>query len=76
MCCSSNGATRPPAHLGLKLERDKGMRVTNLIRNPAFMDYIILGRYEQPLTLALHERKLIVQIIPFENRARSWSPTM
>jgi hypothetical protein len=40
------------------------MRVTNLIRNPAFMDYIILGRYEQPLTLALHERKLIVQIIP------------
>jgi two-component system phosphate regulon sensor histidine kinase PhoR len=55
-------------HLGLKLERDKGMRVTNLIRNPAFIDYIILGRYEQPLTLALHERKLIVQLIPFENR--------
>ena len=55
-------------HLGLKDERDKGMRVTNLIRNPAFMDYIILGRYEQPLTLSLRERKLIVQIIPFENR--------
>ena len=35
-------------HLGLQLERDKGMRVTNLIRNPAFIDYIILGRYEQP----------------------------
>lgn len=56
------------SHLGLKLDRDKGMRVTNLIRNPAFIDYIILGRYEQPLTLALHERKLIIQIIPFENR--------
>lgn len=55
-------------HLGLKNERDKGMRVTNLIRNPDFMDYIILGRYEQPLTLSLRERKLIVQIIPFENR--------
>ncbi|MBO9538613.1 phosphate regulon sensor histidine kinase PhoR [Herbaspirillum sp.] len=55
-------------HLGLQLERDKGMRVTNLIRNPAFIDYIILGRYEQPLTLELQERKLIVQIIPFENR--------
>lgn len=55
-------------HLGLHLERDKGMRVTNLIRNPDFMDYIILGRYEQPLTLSLRERKLIVQIIPFENR--------
>ncbi len=55
-------------HLGLQLERDKGMRVTNLIRNPAFIDYIILGRYEQPLTLSVQERKLIVQIIPFENR--------
>ncbi|MES2830791.1 MAG: phosphate regulon sensor histidine kinase PhoR [Pseudomonadota bacterium] len=55
-------------HLGLKDGRDTGMRVTNLIRNPDFMDYIILGRYEQPLTLSLRERKLIVQIIPFENR--------
>ena len=55
-------------HLGLQLERDKGMRVTNLIRNPAFIDYIILGRYEQPLILSVQERKLIVQIIPFENR--------
>ncbi|HEY0845995.1 MAG TPA: phosphate regulon sensor histidine kinase PhoR [Noviherbaspirillum sp.] len=55
-------------HLGLDLERDRGMRVTNLIRSPEFMDYIILGRYEQPLTLSLRERKLIVQIIPFENR--------
>ncbi len=55
-------------HLGLHLDRDKGMRVTNLIRSPAFIDYIVLGRYEQPLTLSLRERKLIVQIIPFENR--------
>ncbi|MGH8807779.1 MAG: phosphate regulon sensor histidine kinase PhoR [Noviherbaspirillum sp.] len=55
-------------HLGLHLGRDKGMRVTNLIRSPDFIDYIILGRYEQPLTLSLRERKLIVQIIPFENR--------
>ncbi|MQQ99493.1 phosphate regulon sensor histidine kinase PhoR [Glaciimonas soli] len=55
-------------HLGLQHERDKGMRVTNLIRTPDFIDYIILGRYDQPLTLTLRERKLIVQIIPFENR--------
>ncbi len=55
-------------HLGLTQERDKGMRVTNLIRSPEFMDYIILGRYEQPLTLTFRNRKLIVQIIPFENR--------
>lgn len=55
-------------HLGLTLERDKGMRVTNLVRHPDFIDYIVLGRYEQPLTLSLRDRKLIVQIIPFENR--------
>lgn len=55
-------------HLGLTLDKDKGMRVTNLIRHPAFIDYIILGRYDQPLTLALRDRKLICQIIPFENR--------
>ena len=55
-------------HLGLQRERDKGMRVTNLIRSPHFIDYLILGRYEQPLTLSLRERKLIVHIIPFENR--------
>jgi len=55
-------------HLGLTLDRDKGRRVTNLIRHPEFIDYIILGRYEQPLTLAIRNRKLVVQVIPFENR--------
>ena len=52
--------------LGLSLQTDKGMRVTNLIRSPQFIDYIILGRYEEPLTLALDDRKLIIRLIPFE----------
>ncbi len=55
-------------HLGLSMAHDKGMRVTNLVRTPEFIDYIILGRYEIPLTLSFRERKLIVHIIPFENR--------
>ncbi|WP_338759201.1 phosphate regulon sensor histidine kinase PhoR [Massilia sp. METH4] len=55
-------------HLGLRHDRDKGMRVTNLVRSPDFMDYLILGRYDQPLTLSFRGRKLIVHIIPFENR--------
>jgi len=55
-------------HLGLTLERDKGRRVTNLVRHPEFIDYIILGRYETPLTLAIRGRRLVVQVIPFENR--------
>ncbi len=56
------------AHLGLDEQRDKGMRVTNLVRNPDFIDYIVLGRYDVPLTLKVKARKLIVQIIPFEAR--------
>lgn len=55
-------------HLGLSLDKDKGMRVTNLIRSPEFIDYIILGRYEEPLTLETDERRLVVRLIPFENR--------
>jgi two-component system phosphate regulon sensor histidine kinase PhoR len=55
-------------HLGLTLERDEGRRVTNLIRHPEFIDYIILGRFEQPLTLTLRGRRLVCQIIPFESR--------
>ncbi len=55
-------------HFGLSLDSDKGMRVTNLIRSPEFIDYIILGKYDVPLTLSTLDRKLIVHVIPFENR--------
>jgi two-component system phosphate regulon sensor histidine kinase PhoR len=55
-------------HLGLDNERDQGVRVTNLIRHPAFIDYIVLGRYEQPLSLQVRSRKLLLHIIPFETR--------
>ena len=55
-------------HLGLNLSKDQGMRVTNLVRSPEFMDYIILGRFDKPLTITHRNRKLITHIIPFENR--------
>jgi len=55
-------------HLGLSLDKDKNMRITNLIRSPEFMDYIILGRFDKPLTVTHRERKLILHIIKFENR--------
>ena len=55
-------------HLGLDMNKDKGMRVTNLVRSPEFMDYIILGRFEKPLTITHRNRKLIAHIILFENR--------
>jgi len=55
-------------HLGLDLTKDKNMRITNLIRSPEFMDYIILGRFDKPLTVTHRDRKLILHIIKFENR--------
>ena len=55
-------------HFGLSLDSDKGMRVTNLIRSPDFIDYLILGKYDEPLKLSTVDRKLIVHVIPFENR--------
>jgi len=55
-------------HLGLNLAQDKNMRITNLIRSPEFMDYIILGRFDKPLTVTHRDRKLILHIIKFENR--------
>jgi len=55
-------------HLGLDLSKDKDMRITNLIRSPEFMDYIILGRFDKPLTVTHRDRKLILHIIKFENR--------
>ena len=58
----------PVAEQHLGMAKDEGMRVTNLVRSPEFIDYIILGRYDEPLTLKLDERKLIVRLIPFENR--------
>ncbi len=55
-------------HLGLDLERDRDMRITNLVRVPAFIDYIILGRYDEPLELKFNDRYLMLQIVPFGNR--------
>ncbi len=55
-------------HLGLHMGKDKGMRITNLVRSPEFMDYIILGRFDKPLIISHRDRKLIAHIIQFENR--------
>lgn len=55
-------------HLGLTLSTDKGTRVTNLIRNPDFINYMVQGQFNQPLKMNLRDRRITVQIIPFENQ--------
>jgi two-component system phosphate regulon sensor histidine kinase PhoR len=55
-------------HLGLDLKRDEGRLLTNLIRSPDFVDYMLAGRFEQPLPFMHHDRKILVQLISFESR--------
>ena len=57
-------------HLGLDLTRDRGMRITNLVRNPGFIDYLILGRFEEPLDLRVQDRRYQMHLIPFQNQRR------
>lgn len=55
-------------HLGLNLNKDKSRRITNLVRSPELLDYIILGRFDKPIAITHRDRKLILHIIQFENR--------
>ncbi|WP_395824086.1 phosphate regulon sensor histidine kinase PhoR [Collimonas sp.] len=55
-------------HLGLNLERDEGRLLTNLIRSPDFVDYMLSGRFDRPLPFVHGDRKILVELISFENR--------
>ncbi len=56
-------------HLGVSLKRDQGLRLTNLVRDPAFVAYITAGRYDQPLLftpLSLPGATLSLAVVEFE----------
>lgn len=55
-------------HLGLDLKRDEGRLLTNLIRSPDFVDYMLSGRFDQPLPFMHRDRKILVQLISFESK--------
>lgn len=38
-------------HFGLDPERDRLQRITNLVRQPAFVDYLTQGEHEEPLLM-------------------------
>ncbi len=57
-------------HLGLDLSRDCGLRITNLIRNPRFIDYMVMARFDEPLELEIGERRYRLHIIPFQTQHR------
>ncbi len=39
-------------HLGISLRGDQGLRLTNLVRDPAFVAYLTSGRFDAPLTFS------------------------
>lgn len=56
-------------HLGLKLQADQGLRLTNLVRDPAFVAYMTSGEFDEALRfrpLANPEIALAVTVIEFE----------
>jgi len=57
------------AHLGVSLTGDHGMRITNLVRDPAFVSYMTSGQYDAPLEcrpMARPNTALEVRVIEVE----------
>lgn len=60
-------------HFGLTFKRDRGQAVTNLIRSPAFVDYLAAQNYGEPLTLkgpSEGDRVLSVNLVPYGNHEK------
>ena len=57
-------------HLGLDRVRDEGRLLTNLIRAPEFVNYMLSGSFDRPLPFVHHHRKIQLQLISFDNRRR------
>ena len=56
-------------HLSIRSEADRGMRITNLVRDPAFVDYMSGASFDEPLLfrpLAGPALALSIRVIEFE----------
>ena len=58
--------------LGLDIARDRGYLVSNLVRQPAFTEYLMRADFSEPLTLtdATGQTTLSVQFLPFQETRR------
>lgn len=60
---------RAEAYLGLELRRDRGQQLTNILRQPQFVEYLAGRQTADPLTLRLHrterDQVLSLQVIPY-----------
>jgi two-component system phosphate regulon sensor histidine kinase PhoR len=56
-------------HLSIRVDADRGMRITNLVRDPAFVDYMTSASFDEPLLfrpLSGPGLALSIRVISFE----------
>jgi two-component system phosphate regulon sensor histidine kinase PhoR len=59
---------RAEAHLGLDLKHDAGAPIVNLVRHPAFVQYLAVGDFSEPVIIQSTRESaltLSLQIVPF-----------
>jgi len=59
---------RAEAHLGIDLTQDSGAPIVNLVRQPAFVQYLAGGDFSEPVIIASQREAgatLSIQIVPF-----------
>jgi two-component system phosphate regulon sensor histidine kinase PhoR len=59
---------RAQAHLGIELRHDAGAPIVNLVRQPAFLQYLTGGDFREPVILESQREAgltLSIQIVPF-----------
>ena len=59
---------RAEAHLGLDLKHDSGAPIVNLVRHPAFVHYLAVGDFSEPVIIQSTRESaltLSLQIVPF-----------
>jgi two-component system phosphate regulon sensor histidine kinase PhoR len=59
---------RAEAHLGLDLKYDSGAPIVNLVRHPAFVQYLAVGDFSEPVIIRSTRESaltLSLQIVPF-----------
>lgn len=56
--------------LGLKKKKDRGQRISNLVRDPLFSDYLSNGDYSQPIEIAVPDQPglmLSLLLVPYDS---------
>ncbi len=59
-------------HFELNAVRDRGFHISNLLRRPAFTEYLLRGDFTKPLEISEPARGLTlsIQMLPFQERRR------